>query len=145
MKNIKECRGEIRRSVRFNKVNVGADVIAKELAEVFSAKGISANIVAESIKSGGLFGSVYPCITISHPAPPRSYFEQVIILNGDTVSFEFYGHSQENYNRNKKEALEKEGKIIQSALVRYDPMAWRTEQNWYSDVIDVIEAYMGIE
>ena len=145
MKNMKECGEDFRRPVRFSKVDISADVIAKDLVEIFAAKGISARVVVEKIKSGGLFGSVYPCITIEHPTPPKSYFEHVIIINGDTVFFKYYGLSQETFNRNKKKSLEREGKLIQSALVRYDPMALNTEYSWHEDVTDVIEAYMGIK
>ena len=145
MKNMKDCGEDFRRPVRFSKVDVNADTIAKDLTEAFAAKGIPAQVVAESIKSGGFFGSVYPCITIEHPAPPKSYFEHIIIINGDTVFFKYYGLSQETFNRNKKQALEREGKLIKSALVRYDPMALSTEYSWHDDVTAMIEAYMGIE
>lgn len=145
MKNMKECGEDFRRPIRFNKVDVNENIIAKNLAEGMEAKGVQAKVTVDSIKAGGIFGTVYPCITIEHPNPPKSYFEHLIIINGDTMFFKYYGLSQETFNRNKKQALEKEGKLIQSAFVRCDPMALSTEYNWHDDVTSVIEACMGIK
>ena len=44
-----------------------------------------------------------------------------------------------DFNKNKKELLQREGKLIQSAFVKWDPMELDTEFCWHNDVNDVIE------
>ena len=143
--NMKDCGNDFLSSVRFrNAADLTAQTICNELKSLFSEAKIPANISEDSIKSGGFFGSTYPCVLISHPNPPQSYFDHVIIINGDTVSFKYYGFSKATFNHNKKEALKQEGKLLKSALVNDDIMSLETEFNWHRDVTSLIKHYLNI-
>lgn len=138
--NMKDCRGEIRQAVRF-RGGVSADTIAEVLKEGTQDRGIPAVVTLTSIHSGGLlFGKDYPCVQVSHPAPPQQYFDLLFIVNSDVVTFQYWGNSKANYDFNKKAQLEREGKLIRASMVSVDPMALQTERVWNQEIMDIFDS-----
>lgn len=134
--NMKDCRGEIQPPIR-----IMGGIKAQDIADVLKTgcqqKGIPATVVSTTIHSGGfLFGSDYPCVMVSHPKPPQQYFDLLFIVNGDVVTFQYWGNSKANYDRNKKAQLQNEGKFS-AIFVKDDPMALQTEGLWQQDVLSV--------
>lgn len=144
MKKIKDCKGEIMDPIPAN--GCGIDYIVGEIRRIAEEKGIPANVSVDEISTGGLFGKTMPCIIISHPNPPISYFDQMIIMNGDILNFQFWGFSKANYNNNMKEMDRNSGKLsglIKSAVRSDMSMELQTEQMWHSQIISIYEAMCG--
>ena len=136
--NVKDCRGEIIGPIRA----VGWDVnnVKEKLEELANKYETPVVFRIDQVKSGGLFGSYYPCLILSHPNPPQSYFEHMIIFNGDIISFQFWGMSKANYNANMAEYHKNSGKLsglVKSAFYGNDEMALQTEQVWHQQIIEL--------
>ena len=140
MKKIKDCRGEIRGAIQAEGWDRKSLVnLIKQIAE---EKGIPVRVSVDEVSTGGLFGTVMPCIIISHPNPPISYFDQMVIMNGSIFNFQFWGMSKANYNNNMKEADRNSGKLsglIKSAIRSDMSMELQTEQMWHEQVMSIYE------
>lgn len=137
--NVKDCRGEIRQAERLTHVDV--NFLFEYMKEGTQINGIPAKVTLTSIHSGGLvFGKDYPCIMVSHPSPPQQYFDMLFIVNGDVITFQYWGNSKANYDMNKKAQLESEGKLIRASLVRTDPLALQTEKVWNDEILKVYDS-----
>lgn len=126
--------------------NVNAEFISSSILEVAQERGVPAITTIDEMKSGGLFGQKNPCVIVSHPKPPQSYFSIVIIINGDTLNFQFWGKSKNTTKINLKEHYANNGKLsgmIKSALIKKDDMSLQTEQNWYADIMNIVESLMN--
>ena len=76
-----------------------------------------------------------------HLDPPQEYFTNVIVINGSTVNFFFFGNSKANYVTNR--AKQREGTIlggILNAVSGSDEMAWQQEKVWHEQVYEVFMA-----
>lgn len=145
MKKMKDCRGDIMRPVSTNGVDI--QHLADAIIQGTEANGIPANVSVDEITTGGLFGNVMPCIVVSHPNPPISYFEHLLIFNGDIINFKFYGFSKATYNNNMKEADRNSGKLsgLLKASLRSDmSMELQTEQLWHSDLCSLYAAILKL-
>lgn len=143
--NTKECRGEVMPSIKFtNTDDLTAENIAMHLEQEFQMRNIPAKIQTDRIQSGRrLLGSWHPCVKISHPNPPQAYFDQLIIINGNILNFQFWGYSKANYKKNKKQELSNSGTLsgmIRGALVSDDDMAFQTEMAWHEDIAEAIKS-----
>lgn len=142
--NTKDCRGEIMQSIRITNVEeLTPERLAQEIEFALQEKNIPGVVKIDTIQSGGrILGSWHPCVMISHPNPPQSYYDQMIIINGDILNFQFWGYSKATYKKNKKNELQGRGTLsgmLRGALVNDDDMAYQTEMQWQSDVADIIE------
>ncbi len=142
--NVKDCRGDIIDPIRFRDTSgLTASNIADSLKQLASQENVPAKVWTDTVKSGGLFGTTYSCVMVAHPDPPQEYFRQMIIINGDTLSFKFWGNSKANYNRNYKAELNKRGSLtamIRGAFINDDEMALQTEQTWHASIIDLVKS-----
>ena len=138
--NVKDCRGEIIGALKASGSGWNATNVKNALEELAQERGIPVNFRIDEIKSGCLFGNYYPCIILSHPNPPQSYFDHMIIFNGDIISFQFWGMSKANYNANMAEYHKNSGKLsglVKSAFYGKDEMAMQTEQAWHQEIISL--------
>ena len=143
---ITECHGDIRNPIRLGNAKITASDLASHFKQVAEDRGVPITVRADSIRSGGmLFGSDYPCVIISHPNPPASYFDIVVIISGNAISFKYAGYSKANYNHNRKEDYRNQAKqgslsgMLKGAFVNDDVMALQDEAAWQSEVLDIIE------
>lgn len=100
MKKMNDCRGEIIGLIQADGWDI--DTIVTTIKNIAEKKSIPIDIKTDEISTGGLFGKKMPCIIISHPNPPISYFQHMIIINGNIFNFQFWGMSKANYNNIKK-------------------------------------------
>lgn len=138
--NTKDCRGEIRQTIQAE--GWTATDIAEYIQAIADRDGIPVNVTTDQVKSGGLFGSFYPCVLISHPNPPQSYFQHMIIINGNIINFQFWGMSKANYNSNMKEMHRNEGLLtglVKSAFYQHGEMALQTEMLWHNQINNIYE------
>ena len=138
--NVKDCRGDVMESTRFKQV-----CTAEEFAELVEQKarerGVPVKVRVDTIRSGGMmFGTTCPCVLVSHPNPPQRYFDQIVIFNGNVVSFKYWGESKANTNHNKKQ--EYRGSL-KSLFVNDDQMALQTEMAWHSELREIYESLMS--
>ncbi len=144
MLNLKNSRGEVMPPIRFrDATGLTADNISNDIKIAASQQSVPANVWVDSVKSGGLLGSAYPCVMISHPNPPTEYFKIMIVINGDTLSFQYMGNSKNNVKSNKQEMYRNDHSLkglIKSAIVRTDEMAMQQEGNWYADIMQIINS-----
>lgn len=142
--NVKDCRGEAMSPIQFRDAStLSPGHIIEAIREETTARGVPANFREDSIKSGGFFGTNYPCIIISHPNPPQSYFDIMIIINNNILTFQFWGYSKANYDSNRKEMYKQKGTLtgmIRGAIVSVDEIAMQQETAWYNNVLDCIQA-----
>lgn len=117
-----------------------AKFVADQMKVYLVDRGIPHDISIDTVKEGGLFGKEYPCVVISHPNPPQSYFKSVYVINGNTVNFLFFGYSEANYKTNRAEARKNSlmGAIMNS-ISGSDEMAYQQELSWHRAVYEVFE------
>jgi len=140
MKKIKDCRGEIRGAIQAE--GWDRESLVQLINQIAEEKGIPVSVSVDEVSTGGLFGTVMPCIIISHPNPPMSYFQHMVIMNGNIFNFQFWGMSKANYNNNMKEMDRNSGKLsglIKSAMRSDMSMELQTEQMWHSQVMSIYE------
>ena len=141
MKKIKDCRGEIRGPIMTSAPG-DRKTICELIRQKAKEKGIPVNVSYDEVSSGGLFGKAMPCLIVSHPNPPMSYFDHMIIINGNVYNFQFWGNSKANYNNNMKEMDRKSGTIsgmIKSAIRSDMSMELQTEHLWHQQVASIYE------
>lgn len=139
---ISDCHGDIRDAIRLGNAKVTANELAQHFAQVAASRNIPISVKPDSIRSGGLFGRSYPCVIIKHPNPPASYFDVVVIISDNAISFKYAGYSKANYKHNRKEDYRKQGSLtsaLMGAFINDDVMALQDEAAWQSSVLDVIE------
>lgn len=132
-------RGELREKVRIRDMRGQAlfDNVCKHLPLTLEAEGIPFRYRTDEVRSGGFFGgSSSPCMIVSHPNPPSSFFEIVFLVNDNVISFHVIGESEQNTKANKKAAYEQEGKWIRAAMVSPDEFLLDQEKAWQADVLD---------
>lgn len=79
--NLKNNRGAIRDPLRFTKDDgITAETLSSAIECFAINRGIPATVRTDTVSEGGLFGKTYPCVVVSHPNPPDSYFDHVIAL-----------------------------------------------------------------
>ena len=141
--NIKDCKGEAMPPIQFRDASTSTPGnIIQAISEETNARGIPANFRENSIKLGGFFGTNYPCVIISHPNPPQSYFDIIIIINQNILTFQFWGYSKANYDSNRKDMYSNKGTLtgmIRGALVKVDELQMQQETVWYSNILDAIK------
>lgn len=140
MKKIKDCRGEIRGPVQADGWSIRT--LAERIKEIAASKEIPANVLIDEVSTGGLFGKTMPCIIISHPNPPISYFQHMVIMNGNIFNFQFWGMSKANYNNNMNEMDKNSGTLsglIKSALRSDMSLELQTEQVWHNQILSIYE------
>ncbi|WP_329380529.1 hypothetical protein [Anaerofustis butyriciformans] len=138
MKKMNDYRGEIIGPIQADGWDI--DTIVTTIKHIAENKSIPIDIKIDEISTGGLFGKKMPCIIISHPNPPISYFQHMIIINGNIFNFQFWGMSKANYNNNMKEMDRNSGKLsglIKSALRSDMSMELQTEQIWHQKIISI--------
>lgn len=136
--NIKDCRGEIIGPIQAP--GWTATDVKEQLVALAEQHEVPVVIRTDQVKSGGLFGSYFPCVILSHPNPPQAYYSHMIIFNGDILNFQFYGMSKANYNANMAEYHKNSGKLtglVKSAFYGNDEMAIQTEDMWHSKIVDL--------
>lgn len=140
MKKLKDCHGEIRPAIRADGwTPEGIIHFAEEYAKEHN---ISAIFKTDEISAGGLFGQAYPCVIISHPNPPQSYFDHMIIINGNIISFRFWGYSKANSKTNLNEMDRNSGTLgglLKSAIRGSAEMELQTEQLWHQEILAIYE------
>ena len=112
-----------------NASNLTAENIVTYMEEKAEEMQVPMQLSIDTVKEGGLLGKKYPCVVIKHPNPPQEYFTNVIVINGSTVNFFFFGNSKANYVTNR--AKQREGTIlggILNAVSGSDEMAWQQEK-----------------
>lgn len=140
MKKIKDCRGEIR--VPIQAEGWKSSEIANLIKEIADERNVPVKVSVDEVSTGGLFGTTKPCVIVSHPNPPISYFDHMIIINGNVINFQFWGMSKANYNNNMNEIDKKSGKLsglVKSALRSDMSMELQTEQMWHNKILDIYE------
>ena len=124
-----------------NASNLTAENIVTYMEEKAEEMQVPMQLSIDTVKEGGLLGKKYPCVVIKHPNPPQEYFTNVIVINGSTVNFFFFGNSKANYVTNR--AKHREGTIlggILNAVSGSDEMAWQQEKVWHEQVYEVFMA-----
>ena len=142
--NLKDNRGMITEPISFRDASgVNADNIADLMAQEAARNGIPANIRTDYVKEGGLFGSSYPCVVITHPNPPQRYFTDVYIVNGNTVNFYFFGESKANTSTNIAKARQNSlsGKLL-NAISGSNEMAYQQEMLWHRQIYELFEGFI---
>ena len=77
--NMNNARKDFHRPIQYRDVaEINVERLAEFIKTTLNEKDVPANVRTDTVKSGGLFGSTYPCIVISHPNPPPSYFDHVM-------------------------------------------------------------------
>ena len=137
--NVKDCKGECWQTIQAGGWN-SRDI--KDMIEnIADKRGVPVSVRTDEIKSGGLLSSnFFPCVIVSHPNPPQSYFDQIIIINGNIINFQFWGMSKANYSANMKEYHKSQGSLsglVKSAFYQNDQMALQTEQFWHQHITDI--------
>lgn len=123
--------------IRFRAVCTAGE-LAEEIKQAARERGVPADVRVDTIRSGGMmFGSTCPCVVVSHPNPPQRYFDQLLILNGNVVSFKYWGESKANTNHNKKEEYRGSWKGL---FVNDDQMALQTEMVWHAEMKEIYES-----
>ena len=146
---ITDCHGDIRDAIRLGNTKVTANELAQHFAQVAASRNIPISVKPDSIRSGGLFGRSYPCVIIKHPNPPASYFDVVVIISDNAISFKYAGYSKANYNHNRKEGYRNQAmqgsltSALKGAFITDDVMALQDEAAWQSSVLDVIETIVA--
>lgn len=142
--NLKDNRGMICDPISFrDATNVYAENIAQYMKEKASQMGVPMNVSIDTVKEGGLLGNKYDCVVITHPNPPQQYFIHVIVINGRTVNFYFFGNSKANYATNRaNERKKKLSGMVLNAISGSSEMAYQEEMMWHRDVHEVFEACM---
>lgn len=138
--NMKDCRGEIRETIIVE--NCSAQAIALEIIKKTKEKNIPAKVEVDVVRAGGLFGDEYPCVMVSHPNPPQSYFDHMIIVNENLISFQYWGISKANFSSNMKEMHQNSGTLgglLKSAFYTDDPMAIQKENLWHKQINSVYD------
>ncbi|MDO4169423.1 MAG: hypothetical protein Q4D45_05915 [Lachnospiraceae bacterium] len=142
--NLKNNCGMICDPISFRDTsNLNAEYIAELMKATADRMGVPMNVGIDTVKEGGLFGKTYPCVVITHPNPPQQYFTDVLIINGASINFYFFGNSKANYATNK--ANQRKGTItgsILNAISGTDEMAYQQEMLWHRQVIDTFESNM---
>lgn len=140
--NLKDNRGMICAPISFrDAANVNAQNIAELMKEQANNSGVPMKVRIDSVKEGGLFGSRYSCVVITHPNPPQQYFDHVIVINGNTVNFFFFGNSKANYATNRaNERKNKLSGVLLNAISGSSEMAYQQEMVWHRDVHDVFQS-----
>lgn len=143
--NIKDNRGTICDPITFRDAsNLKADFICESMKEKALEMGVPMNVRVDSAKEGGLLGSTYPCVVITHPNPPQQYFTDVIVINGNFVNFFFFGNSKANYQTNRaNERKNTLSGMILNSISGSNEMAYQQEQLWHHSVIEVFEALLS--
>jgi len=123
---------------------LNASNIASLMSQKAEEMGIPARITTDTVKEGGLFGSSYPCVVITHPNPPQQYFTDVYIINGNSVNFYFFGESKANTATNKAKARENtlSGMILNS-ISGSNEMAYQQEMFWHRQIYGIFESLVG--
>lgn len=134
-----DFRGEAMEGIRFVDVgpNDGEQLyqnIKRGMNSELEHRGIPANIRESVVKSGGLFGSKFPLLMISHPS--CRYFTIGIYVNGNVVKFPLLGESTQNTKANMKKMYEEQGRFIKAALVKPDMLKLEQEAAWRQSVLD---------
>ena len=144
--NTKECRGEVMPSIKFtNTDDLTAENIAMHLEQEFQMRNIPAKIQTDRIQSGGRLLGSWASVCKNIPSEPTAsiFLNQLIIINGNILNFQFWGYSKANYKKNKKQELSNSGTLsgmIRGALVSDDDMAFQTEMAWHEDIAEAIKS-----
>ena len=143
--NLKYQRGLITDPLSLrDATGLNVENIASLMRDKLQEMGIPANISTDTVKEGGLFGKTYPCVVIKHPNPPQQYFDDVYIVNGNTVNFMFFGNSAANYQTNKANARANTimGSIM-NAVSGSSEMAYQQEMFWHKQVLEAFESFVN--
>lgn len=121
-----------------------ASNIASLISQKAEEMGIPAMITTDTVKEGGLFGSLYPCVVIKHPNPPQQYFTDVYIINENVVNFYFFGESKANTATNKANARKNtlSGMILNS-ISGSNEMALQQEMFWHRQIYEIFESLVS--
>ena len=123
-------------------MGTGGVLTPESLAIMIEEKAEQLDIPARAevgTASGGLFGPTYPCVIVSHPNPPCSYFKQWLIFDGDTVSFKYGGLSKGHKLEAVKNNLRYSGHLtglLASAVVSDGAMERQQENLWHTELLE---------
>lgn len=124
--------------------NLTPKFIAEQMKEQAEAMGVPMAVETDYVTEGGLFGKSYPCVCINHPNAAFEYYTDVLIVNGNTVNFYFFGYSKANYRTNKANArADTLSGMFLNALSGSMEMEIQQENVWHSDVIEVFKSLIG--
>lgn len=141
MMHLKNCGQESMQSIRFASAEgLTAGNIASILSDEAKRYDIPVTVWTDTIKSGGLLGSTYPCVLLKHPNPPQEYYKHIIIINGNILNFRIWGDSKVGHNKGLKASLKERGTLsgmIMGALIKDDEMAYQVEMGWHGDVLNL--------
>lgn len=113
--------------------------IQTALPETLREKGIPAQISADVVKSGGVFGTKSPILLVRHPNPPSRFFDIGIVVNDNIITFHLLGESAQNTKVNKQEMLRESGKLLRASFVKPDEFILQQEESWQQEVVDAVQ------
>lgn len=116
------------------------DTIKTMLKREIAARGIPAGFYEDEVCSGGFFGSKVPALVIYYKDPPCSFFDIVVAVNDNVITFPVIGESAENTKLNKKARLEEEGKYMRAAMINPDELLLQQESAWRAEIMDLFES-----
>ena len=139
--NLKNNRGTIRGSLRFTKDdNVTAEWLAGFVTYLTTERGIPATVRNDTVSEGGLFGKTYPCVVVSHPNPPDSYFDHVIALCDNRMYFYFFGNSRATVQANKRQMRKESSNLLDNlvgSMMSDNTVALDTEYEWHNALVAI--------
>lgn len=141
--NLKHNKGTVRDPIRVpTGVKITADELAEEVKLIAMQKEIPVSVHTDIVSEGGLFGKEYPCVVISHPNPPDSYFDQVIAICGESLYFYFFGYSKATTQANKRKMRKDSNNLLDNlvgAMMSDNTVALDTEDIWHSEVCQIYD------
>lgn len=141
--NISDNRGTIQEPITYRDTsNLTVQNIAEIMREGTKNNGIPANVREDTVHEGGCLGKSYSCVVISHPNPPQKYFDDVIVVIGNTVYFYFFGYSKANYKTNRAQQREESiGGMILNRIQGSSELSLNQEADWHANVMAVFNSY----
>ena len=139
--NLKNNRGAIRDPLRFTASNgVTAERLSEFIEHCTTERGIPATVRIDTVSEGGLFGKTYPCVVVSHPNPPASYFDHVIAICDSRVYFYFFGTSHATFQANKRQMRKESSSLLDNlvgSMMSDNTVALDTEYEWYNALLAI--------
>ena len=99
----------------------GGNELYEKVKEVMvygiNENGLPATMFEDTIKSGGMFGTIF--------------------VYGNQVMFALFGESAENTKYNRKQYYQENGNFIKAALIKPDEFKLQSELQWREDILNV--------
>ena len=139
--NLKNNRGAIRDPLRFTKDDgITAETLSSTIECFAINRGIPTTVRTDTVSEGGLFGKTYPCVVVSHPNPPDSYFDHVIALCDNRMYFYYFGTSRASAQAYKRQMRKESSNLLDNlvgSMMSDNTVALDTEYEWHSALISI--------